>query len=76
MDLSKKIKVRASKIGLTLEEVEKAAGLSPRTIRRWDDHLPSFDKVYRVANVLGCTVDDLIRDDAEPTEPIFRSVAQ
>lgn len=75
MDLFANIKSRAEKTGQTVEDVERKAELSPRTIRRWNDHAPAFDKVFRVANVLGCTVDDLIREDAEPTEPIFRSVA-
>lgn len=83
MDLLANIKRRAEKTGQTVEDVEKKAELSPRTIRRWNDHAPAFDKVARVANVLGCTVDDLIRDDPaeapggadEPEAQYFRSVA-
>lgn len=60
MEITKKIRDKASETGKTIEEIEKEANLSPRTIRRWDEHSPSIDKVYRVANVLGCTVDDLI----------------
>ena len=77
MEITKKIRDRAAEAGKTIEEIEKAANLSPRTIRRWDEHLPSIDKVYRVANVLGCTVDDLISGNARTAEEsYFRSVAQ
>lgn len=76
MDLIANIKSRAEKTGQTVEDVERKAELSPRTIRRWNDHAPAFDKVYRVANVLGCTVDDLIREEPDADEHYFRSVAQ
>lgn len=76
MDLIANIKSRAEKTGQTVEDVERKAELSPRTIRRWNDHAPAFDKVYRVANVLGCTVDDLIREEPDADEQYFRSVAQ
>lgn len=67
--ISEKAKTR----GMTVAQVEKAADIGHQTIRRWDTHSPSIDKVFRVARVLGCTVDELI---AEPTdgEQYFRSV--
>lgn len=71
-----RIKKLAQEKRLSIRQIEIAAEVSNGAIARWDEKLPSVDKVYRVANVLGCTVDDLIREDAEPTETIFRSVAQ
>lgn len=67
--ISEKAKAR----GMTVAQVEKAADIGHQTIRRWDTHSPSIDKVFRVAKVLDCTVDELI---AEPTggEQYFRSV--
>ena len=67
--ISEKAKTR----GMTVAQVEKAADIGHQTIRRWDTHSPSIDKVFRVAKVLGCTVDELI---VEPTggEQYFRSV--
>lgn len=73
--ITEKIKELAKVQRLSIRQIEIAAGLSNGAIARWSEKSPSIDKVYRVANVLGCTVDDLIREDAEPTEPIFRSVA-
>jgi transcriptional regulator with XRE-family HTH domain len=68
-----KIRERAAVKGLTIRRIELAAGLSNGAIARWNEKSPSIDKVFRVARVLGCTVDELI---AEPTggEQYFRSV--
>lgn len=47
--------------GISLAELERQAGLSNRTIYRWNENLPSIDKVCAVAKVLGCKVDDLLK---------------
>lgn len=46
---------------LTKSKVEKAANLGNGTIESWRDGNPSILKLEAVANVLGCTVEDLIR---------------
>lgn len=72
--ISEKAKAR----GMTVAQVEKAADIGHQTIRRWDTHSPSIDKVFRVARVLDCTVDELIAEPDAPngcgTEVYFRSV--
>lgn len=78
-----KIRKLAEQQRLSIRQIEIAAEVSNGAIARWDEKLPSVDKVFRVANVLGCTVDDLIRDDPaeapggadEPEAQFFRSVA-
>lgn len=57
-----KIKERAATKGLTIRKIEIAAALSNGAIARWNEKSPSIDKVFRVAKVLGCTVDDLIAE--------------
>lgn len=47
---------------MTVLEVERKAGLVPRSIYRWNRQAPSIDKVCKVAKVLGVTVDELVRD--------------
>ena len=74
--ITEKIKELAKQQRLSIRQIEIAAGLSNGSITRWSEKSPSIDKVYRVANVLGCTVDDLIRKDEEPTEPIFKEDAE
>lgn len=74
--ITEKIKELAKQQRLSIRQIEIAAGLSNGSITRWSEKSPSIDKVFRVANVLGCTVDDLIREDAEPTGPIFKEDAE
>ena len=57
-----KIKERAAVKGLTIRKIEIAAKLSNGAIARWNEKSPSIDKVFRVAKVLGCTVDELIAE--------------
>ena len=57
-----KIKERAATNGLTIRKLEIAAKLSNGAIARWNEKTPSIDKVFRVAKVLGCTVDELIAE--------------
>lgn len=58
-----KAKMRMNDIK-SLNELERRAGLGLNTVTRWPEKSPSIDKVFRVARVLGCTVDDLIKDEA------------
>ena len=57
-----KIKERAAVKGLAIRRLEIAAKLSNGAIARWNEKPPSIDKVFRVAKVLGCTVDELIAE--------------
>ena len=47
--------------GITVAELERKAGLKPRTIYKWDKNKPSFDKAVAVADALGVKVDELVR---------------
>ena len=60
--ITEKIKALANEQRLSIRQIEIAARLSNGAIARWSEKPPSIDKVYRVANVLGCTVDELIRE--------------
>ncbi len=57
------IKRKAEQKGITVAEVARRADVDPTLIGKWRKSSPSLDKAKRVADVLGCTVDDLI---AEP----------
>ena len=62
----------------SMNELERRADLGLNTVYRWPEKSPSIDKVFRVARVLGCTVDELIAEPDAPngcgTEVYFRSV--
>lgn len=51
------------KAGLTQEEVAQKLGLNRSTIARWETGigLPRADSLADIADVLGCTIDDLLR---------------
>ena len=55
-----KIKSLCQERGISLPELEKACGLGTRTIYRWDEVIPSVDKVKKVARYFGVTVDSLL----------------
>lgn len=49
--------------GLSLRQLEQDAGISSNTITRWDENIPAVDKVKRVADALGVTVDELLKEE-------------
>lgn len=51
--------------GMSIRVLEQEAGIAANTITRWDENKPSYDKVMRVADVLGVTMDELVRDDGK-----------
>ena len=58
------IRLLAKKAGVSMAEVEANAGLGKKTIWRWTTVSPSADKLKRVADYFGVTVDELLREDA------------
>lgn len=59
MSLSTRIKEEGAKNGFTTASIEKQLGLGNGTISKWDLHIPSIDKVWKVANLLNTTIDYL-----------------
>lgn len=58
--LLENIKAKCKEKGMSVAQLEREAGITARTIIRWDEVSPSYDKVVNVAKVLGCTVEELI----------------
>lgn len=46
---------------LPVIKLEEETGISRNSIARWDKNIPSVDKVKRVADRLGVTVDELLK---------------
>lgn len=59
----KKISELCKERGISLAELERQCRLTPRTIYRWDENIPSIDKAKKVADYFGCTVDELLKSD-------------
>ena len=62
MQLVRNIKQVCKERNMTLAEVERAAGVSKRSIYRWDEKIPAYTKVLAVANVLQVPVEELCRE--------------
>ncbi len=54
--------------GISIRQLEQEAGIASNTIARWDENKPSYDKVKKVAIVLGVTMDELTREDTNDGE--------
>lgn len=59
MGLVSRIKESAKSKDLTIGDVEKTCNLGENSIYKWDKSSPSLDKVIRVANTIGVSIDYL-----------------
>ena len=63
MTLVERIRRLCAEHDISVRQLELATGLTERTIGRWDVSTPSVDKVKKVADYFGVTVDYLIDQD-------------
>ena len=61
--LLSKIKELCAEHKTSISKVEEACGIGSNSMHKWDAHTPSVDKVKRVADYFGCTVDELLKED-------------
>ena len=61
--LFKKIKSICDAKDMSIRELENKAGLGNGTIKGWEKSSPTVDNLKKVANILNCTIDELIRDE-------------
>lgn len=50
--------------GITIAKLEREAGLGNATIRGWEKSSPTVEKLKRVADYFGVSIDSLVRPDA------------
>lgn len=60
--LYENIKQHAKKKGMTITELENRAGLSRGHISKWKKNVPKIDSLQKVADVLGVTVNTLLKE--------------
>lgn len=65
MTVFDRIKELADQKMITIAELERRANLGNGTVRRWDKTLPSADKLQRVGQILGVTIDYLVNGNDE-----------
>ena len=49
--------------GISTYQLEKECDLGNGTIGKWREVSPTVNKLKRVADYLGCTVDELLKED-------------
>lgn len=59
------VKELANKKGMSIGELERAAGLSNGAIFKWKVSIPKIDSVKSVADVLNVKVDNLLEESKE-----------
>ena len=62
MAIYQNIKKLAKEKRVPVYMLENAAGLSSGSICKWDSVSPSVNNLKKVADILGTTVDELIKD--------------
>ena len=45
---------------MSINRLEAEAGLTRGSMAKWDNHCPAADKLYKVAQILGCTMEELL----------------
>lgn len=60
MTLFERVMQKCDEEGLTIKALERKAGFSNATIRKWETQKPSYDKVVKVADCLNVTLNWLI----------------
>ena len=59
-----KISILAKKKGISINQIEQDAGVSTGSVCKWGTSVsPTVKNIKKVANVLGCTVDELLDDE-------------
>lgn len=58
------VKARADEKHISIYELEKRANLSSGSIVKWKTRNPGSVTLYKVASILGCTMEELLREDS------------
>lgn len=58
--LKENVKKLAKERGVSIRKLEQDIGIADKSISKWDKMMPSIDKVEKVAQYFGVTVDSLL----------------
>lgn len=64
-----RINEKAKEKGISINSLEDQAGVSTGSIYKWNIVSPTIKNLKRVAEVLECGVDDLVKEEKEDLEP-------
>ena len=70
MSLGERIKEQRTVCGLSQEKLAELVGVSRQAVTKWetDQSAPSTEKLFKLAEIFGTTVDLLIKSEAMPTQ--------
>lgn len=54
-----RIRELAKEQNLSVSKIERLCDLGNGTIRKWDEHTPTYDRVKKVAELLGVSIGEL-----------------
>ncbi len=83
LQLVERIRAEASRIGKSIAWLEREAGLGNGTIRKWNNNIPSVEKLARISDILGKSIDYLyygheerpmLDDDESELIDLYRTV--
>lgn len=57
-----KIRCLCAEKKMSIRSVERKAGLGNGAIRNWKKSTPTVDNIKKVADILGCTLNDLMEE--------------
>lgn len=58
--LYENIKAVAKEKKIQICEIEKTLGIAPKSLCKWNDNKPAYDKVVNVAKLLNVSVEELV----------------
>lgn len=69
MAILEKVRILAAEKGVSLSQLERDCGFSRNSVIKWDKSMPSGDKLLRVAQYFGVSVDYLLGNEEEEEFP-------
>lgn len=66
--LYRKIKRLCKEQGINVRQLEIQAGINEGTICKWNDSMPSAERLHKVATILGTTVEEIFAMSEEEGE--------
>ncbi len=68
MELLEKIRILAGEKGVSIPQLERECGFSKNSVLKWGKSAPSGDKLLRVAQYFGVSVDYLLGNNGKDDE--------
>lgn len=71
MTLAEKLLALRTERGLSQEDLAEQMGVSRQSVSKWetDQSVPDLDKIIKLADLFGVTVDELVREGERPQPP-------